>query len=58
MTQANSSVTVAKQRDGNWSFTLTFRGVTHPASGKFASQLQAQAAGMATLNALEGNRQA
>ncbi|PYE37286.1 hypothetical protein C8J35_101555 [Rhizobium sp. PP-F2F-G38] len=58
MTQATSNVTVAKQRDGKWSFTLTFRGVTHPASGKFSSQLQAQAAGMATLNALQGHRQA
>ncbi|SER51451.1 hypothetical protein [Rhizobium sp. NFR03] len=56
MTQAPSSVTVAKHRDGKWSFTLTFRGVTRPASGKFASQIQAQAAGMTMLKALEGNK--
>ncbi|MCD7109975.1 hypothetical protein LRX75_13095 [Rhizobium sp. DKSPLA3] len=56
MKQANSSVTVARQRDGKWSFTLIFRGVTHPATGRFASELQAQAAGMAALKALEGNR--
>jgi hypothetical protein len=32
---------------------LTFKGVTHPATGKFPSQLQAQFAGKAALKALE-----
>lgn len=55
MTQTKSSVTVVKARDGKWSFVLTFRGVTRPAMGKFASQIQAQAAGMAALKALDAN---
>ncbi|KQS72733.1 hypothetical protein ASG39_03010 [Rhizobium sp. Leaf371] len=53
-TPAKSNIAIAKQRDGTWSFILTFRGVTHPATGKFPSQLQAQTAGMAALKALEG----
>ncbi|KQR68908.1 hypothetical protein [Rhizobium sp. Leaf341] len=51
--QSKSGIAVAKQRDGSWSFILTFKGVTHPATGKFPSQLQAQFAGQAALKALE-----
>jgi hypothetical protein len=53
MTQPKTDLTIIKQRDGTWSFTITWRGVTRPLMGRFTSQLQAQAAGMAAIRALE-----
>lgn len=48
-----SKVVVEKSIDGTYVYALTFRGVTYPVTGPFANQLQAAAAGQATLKALE-----
>jgi hypothetical protein len=56
MTDSKSTVATVKQRDGKWSFALTFRGVSYPAQGGFSSQLQAHAAGAAALRALESRK--
>ncbi|MGB3814724.1 MAG: hypothetical protein WA950_16020 [Shinella sp.] len=51
--QPVSKVTVEKDRRGHYFFALTYRGVTYPVKGPFASSLQAAVAGQAALKGLE-----
>jgi hypothetical protein len=51
--QPVSKVTVQQDRKGHYFFALTFRGVTYPVKGPFASSLQAAVAGQAALKGLE-----
>lgn len=48
-----SKVTVEKRIDGKFFYALTFRGVTQPVQGPFATPFAAAAAGQAVLKALE-----
>lgn len=48
-----SKVTVEKRIDGKFFYALTFRGVTQPVRGPFATPFEAAASGQAALKALE-----
>ncbi|MDK1373385.1 MULTISPECIES: hypothetical protein [unclassified Sinorhizobium] len=52
----DATIKVEKRLNGRWAFVLTFRGVTYPAEGQFASELQAQAAAHAAKKILEQRR--
>ncbi|MCZ4092555.1 MULTISPECIES: hypothetical protein [Sinorhizobium] len=49
----DATIKVEKRANGRWAFVLTYRGVTYPAEGQFASPLQAQAAAHAAKKLLE-----
>ncbi|MBB4188030.1 hypothetical protein [Sinorhizobium terangae] len=49
----DATIKVEKRLNGRWAFVLTFRGVTYPAEGQFASEFQAQAAAHAAMKFLQ-----
>lgn len=51
--KSDATIKVEKRLNGRWAFVLTFRGVTYPGQGQFATQLQAQAAAHAAIKLLQ-----
>lgn len=48
-----SSVTIARQPNGTWAFSLTYRGVSYPAQGGYPSRVLAEYHGKNALMLLE-----
>ncbi|GCA52372.1 MULTISPECIES: hypothetical protein [Sinorhizobium] len=52
----DAEIRVEKRTNGRWAFVLSYRGVTYPAQGQFATQLQAQSAAYVAVKLLRKTR--